>query len=521
MIDARYQADPMDPKALRPFQREFIAALESDAYDEVCLSLPRGAGKSWLSAHILARCLSQDDRLNVPGAEYQLCAASLDQARIIFRFLRAALDRPPWQDRWRWQDSSTKIGVVDKVDNTRVKVVSSQGKTSMGLVGVPLVCCDEPAAWVGSHGAVMRDALASAIGKPGDRLKVCYVGTLAPALPQHWWPRLVEDGTAGRTYVKLLQGDPEKWDDWDEIRRVNPLVDVDPRTKRRFKDEIKKSVRDDVERARWIAYRLNNPSMGSTDSLCTVAEWRAVGRRKVRGRGDYPAVVGVDLGAGRSWSAAVAVWTTGRMECFALAPGLPGLREQEKRDKQPANLYTRLAAEGSLLVDPDVRMQRPAPLVDEVFARWGDGEGVGAIVCDRFRAAELLDAVDGRCPVQPRVSRYSEASADVQSFRKAVRDGPLSMPKQDWSLMFASLAQTTIRSDERGLYRIEKSGAEGTGRDDVAAAGVLAAGLMDRRDRDVYPDGDGEVEPKEGDDGDAQDDQDDGPGAADGMYRVA
>jgi hypothetical protein len=63
---------------------------------------PRGNGKSWLSAHILTRCLTPGDPFNVPGAEYLLGAGSLDQARFVFRFVRAALEpterygvRPP------------------------------------------------------------------------------------------------------------------------------------------------------------------------------------------------------------------------------------------------------------------------------------------------------------------------------------------------------------------------------------------------------------------------------------------
>ena len=74
--------DLLDPDLL-PFQKRFIKALESGRYDECVLSLPRGGGKSALSAHLLVRCLTPGDRLNVPGAEYIMCAASLQQARLL------------------------------------------------------------------------------------------------------------------------------------------------------------------------------------------------------------------------------------------------------------------------------------------------------------------------------------------------------------------------------------------------------------------------------------------------------
>ena len=52
------------------------------------LSLPRGEGKSAFAADLLARCLTPGDPLHKDGAEYLLLAASLPQARNVFRPLR-------------------------------------------------------------------------------------------------------------------------------------------------------------------------------------------------------------------------------------------------------------------------------------------------------------------------------------------------------------------------------------------------------------------------------------------------
>ena len=64
----------------------------------------------------------------------------------------------------------------------------------------------------------MYDALRTAQGKPGSPLKLVFVGTLAPA-PAGWWRDICERGTVPGTFVKLLQGKPEKWKVWSEIRR--------------------------------------------------------------------------------------------------------------------------------------------------------------------------------------------------------------------------------------------------------------------------------------------------------------
>ena len=58
--------------------------------------------------------------------------------------------------------------------------------------------------------------------------------------------------------------------------------------------------------------------------------------REVPDRQGAP-IVAIDLGGGRAFSAAVAVWRSGRpcRGSVAVAPGLPGLDEQERRDRVP------------------------------------------------------------------------------------------------------------------------------------------------------------------------------------------
>ena len=82
------------PLELRPFQRRFIREALRPDIDTAALSLPRGNGKSALAGHILTRVLDPDDELFRPGTESVLCAASIEQARIVHRFARADLEGP-------------------------------------------------------------------------------------------------------------------------------------------------------------------------------------------------------------------------------------------------------------------------------------------------------------------------------------------------------------------------------------------------------------------------------------------
>ena len=83
-----------------------MAAAASASFDYRLFERTSGHGKSWLAAHLLERCLTPGDALHVEAAEYLLCAASLEQARIVFRFLRSALEPTGY---YRFLDASTPL----------------------------------------------------------------------------------------------------------------------------------------------------------------------------------------------------------------------------------------------------------------------------------------------------------------------------------------------------------------------------------------------------------------------------
>ena len=179
----------------------------------------------------------------------------------------------------------------------------------------------------------MFDAISTATGKPGSPLKALFIGTLAPA-QGGWWHDLVGGGSKGSTYVKLLQGDRDKWDSWPEIRKANPLTAVSRDFRRKLLEERDQARGDTRLKARFLSFRLNIPSADESAILLTVDDWELATARPVGLPSGRP-IVGVDLGSGRAWSAAVAMWESGRIEALALAPGIPDLDAQERRDLVP------------------------------------------------------------------------------------------------------------------------------------------------------------------------------------------
>ena len=416
--------------------------------------------------------MDPDDELFRPGTESVCIAPSLNQGRIVYRFARAMLG----DDKdYRFADSFTLCQIVHKPTRTVLQVRSSNAKGALGLVNTPWVILDEPGAFNVNEGEAMFDAISTATGKPGSPLKALFIGTLAPA-QGGWWHDLVGGGSAGSTYVKLLQGDLDKWDQWPEIRKVNPLTAVSPDFRRKLLEERDAARGDTRLKARFLSFRMNIPSSDESAILLTVDDWKLAEARPVGLPAGRP-IVAIDLGSGRAWSAAVAMWQSGRIEAMALSPGIPDLDEQEKRDLVPRGVYHKLVDNGSLRLAEGLRVPSPTQLFEWICDRWGIPV---RILCDRFRLGELQDAVNRTCPVEGRVTRWSEAASDIRSLRKGVRDGPFSIDEGSRALLIASLSVAYIKNDDQGNTRLAKDGKHNRARDDVAAALLLVAGAFER-----------------------------------------
>ena len=457
---------------LRPFQRRFLSRALSPEVDTAALSLPRGNGKSSLAGHLAARLLTPGDELFRAGTESIVIAATLEQGRIVFRVARDILGD---SREYRIADSLTRVQITHIPTRTALQVRSSNAKGALGLLNCPLVIGDEPGAWGVSEGQAMFDAITTAQGKPESPLKAIFIGTIAPAQDGSWWPELIAAGSVGSTYVQALQGDAETWDKWGTIRKANPLSTF-PEMRVKLLEERDAARRDTRLKSRFLSYRLNLPSRDESEMLLTVDDWAIAEEREVAPRTDQP-IVAVDLGGGRSWSAAVAIWQSGRIEAMAVAPGIPSLADQEKRDSVPSGMYQKLYDAGILDVAEGLRVQPPGQLWDAIVERWGTPV---RLICDRFRLGELQDVVGGACVMEPRVTRWSDAAADIRALRKIVRDGPASIEETARPLLMASLQQAFVKNDDAGNCRLVKRGKDNMARDDVAAALTLAAGAFSR-----------------------------------------
>ena len=252
---------------LRRFQRRFLSAALAPGIRTAALSLPRGNGKSTFAGYIAARVLTPTDSLFEHGAESVLIGGSIEQCRIVFRAARRILEPT---GEYRFLDSATRCAITHKASDTRLRVIGSNAKTSMGLVNCPVAILDEPGAYEVNAGGLMWDAIRTAQGKPDSPLRAILIGTLAPATggwcDRELWSCFCLDRpgpparplTDGRAFVATLRV-PDNGD----------LRDRDARYRRAYRFRL---------RARGVCTRCQRPS---EHYLCAACQTR----NEVYGRG--------------------------------------------------------------------------------------------------------------------------------------------------------------------------------------------------------------------------------------------
>ena len=457
---------------LLPFQSSFVTSVcrQNQPPEIAALSVPRGNGKSWLCGKLVARALTPGDRLFEPGVENILVSASRPQAGIVLEFARQALGD---NKGYRWGMN----GAIHVSTRTRVRVISSDSRRAMGLgANVRIVVADEPGAWSPTAGRRLWDAITTALGK--RKTTVVAVGTLAPAPltgPASWWPQFISAGSGDGRHVALLQADSERWGDFDEVLRVNPVAAINPHLRRTLEREHAAALASERSARTFRQFRLNIPGEPvESQPLITGSEWQRVCARPVPACEGKP-VIGVDLGGSRSWSAAAAIWPSGRVESWAIAPGVPSLADQERDDQVAEGTYAELVGGGGLTVD----VGRAVPGVDRLLSRIWAWEP-RLIACDNYRANELHQVVSGRARVIERARSGGEATSNIQSLRSLLLDTQAGATEGSRDLLAAAFEQTNLVIDSSGVTRVSKVDRRRS-RDDARAALLLAAGEQARR----------------------------------------
>ena len=465
------------------WQRRFLSGAFGQDGD-AALSMGRGGGKTTFAAGIACAAVDVDGPLVEPMAECLLVASSFDQGLIAFRHMLHFL-APSFKvhgvgtgGRFRVQDSANRATIQDRHTGALVRVLGSDPRRLHGAAP-KLLLLDEVAQWPAEKTAPMLAALRTSRGKIPDS-RALWLGT-RPATAGHPFERaLAGHGVGFRLcYAAPKDAAPFRAATW---RRANPSLSHMPDLLAVIRQEAADARRDPGALQSFRALRLNQGVPDTVSSvLVDAATWRASMGLPAAGARSAEYVLGVDLGQNAAMSAASAYFRTGELEAVAAFPELPGLAERGLADGV-GRQYVEMAERGEL-IQAGRRVSDVGELMREALRRWGRPV---AIVCDRWRAAELRQALEAvRFPLADLVERgqgFKDGGQDVREFRAAVLADAVRPASS--LLLTAAMAEARTAGDPAGNWKLAKQtqgGRRAAARDDAAAAAVLAVAVGRRR----------------------------------------
>ena len=134
---------------LTGWQREVRDAIRDGEPGIILASLPKGSGKSYLCARIVAEYLNPSSVIHAPGSECIAIAASLQQSLPIFNQLLGMVNK----DAFQVIRNSNEIRLHDKVHDTGLKVGTHSLASAQGLGSTErILLADEVGVWTESVG---------------------------------------------------------------------------------------------------------------------------------------------------------------------------------------------------------------------------------------------------------------------------------------------------------------------------------------------------------------------------------
>jgi phage terminase large subunit-like protein len=460
-----------NPLRLAPFQKQFVTGALDEAVNIAVLSIGRGNAKTALSSGIaLGALLGEWDRQ--PRREVLIAARTRDQAKIAWDFVagfaRSLPDEIQAQLIYR---RSPRLEIEFEGDGGGhvLRALAADGKSALGSAPT-LVLMDERGHWPLDRGDDLEHALLSGLGKRGGRALI--ISTSA-ADDTHPFSRWIDDPQPG-VYIQEHRPPPGlPADDRESLLMANPgAVHGIGSGLDWLEAEARRSIaRGGSALTSFRLYNRNERVSGETrDLLLTVDEWLACEVSELPPR-DGQVIIGIDIGGSSSMTAAAFYWPdTGRLEVLGTFPSVPGLPDRGAADGVSGR-YVEMQDRGELSVLGDKTVP-VAPWLAQVL-RMAEGETIAAIVADRYKQAELAEAMDKAGVTAPVVWRgmgWRDGSEDVERFRRAAYDRQV---KARPSLLLRSaFADAVCLRDPANNLKLAK--ARSKGRIDAAAATVLA-----------------------------------------------
>jgi phage terminase large subunit-like protein len=461
------------PMKLAKFQKEFVRGAFAKDTAVALLSIGRGNAKTALSAglalgHLVGEIAHQ------PKREIIFAARNRDQAKTAFGFLVGFIEGLPEeeQEQFTIRRGSRLEVETDLNGGGLARVIPADGRSILG--GAPtLAILDERAAWEREKGDNLENAILSGLGKRDG--KALIISTSAPD-DTNTFSRWMDEPPPG-SYVQEHRPEPGlPPDDLESLLIANPGARQNiGATPDWLVAQAKRAIARGGSALSSFRNLNRNERVASDDRsvLVTIDEWLAAEvAPDDLPRRDGPVVLGVDLGGSRSMSAAALYWPqTGRLEAVGAFPTKPGLEDRGAADGVSGR-YTEMSERGELVTMGTSTVPVDRFLADVVAML--EGQTPAAVVGDRFRHAEFVEALKGaaldRVPCVWRGMGWRDGSEDCERFRRALFEGKVKCAPS--LLLRSAFADAITLVDPAGNHKLAK--ARSTGRIDAAAATVVS-----------------------------------------------
>ncbi|MDN5872791.1 MAG: terminase large subunit [Sinobacteraceae bacterium] len=476
-------AIPEGPKAgdlvkLAPFQKQFVRGALDPAVNVAILSIGRGNAKTALSAGIaLGAVMGEWD--TQPRREIVIAARVRDQARIAFDFVCGFIRSLPEDEQKLFNiRRSPRLEIEYEGDGGGhfIRAIAADGKTALGSAPT-LVLMDERGHWALDKGDDLEHALLSGMGKRNGKALIISTSAATDSHPFSVWL----DNPGPGIYIQEHRPAPGL-----PVDDKASLLEANPGAKHGIGssiDWLQAQARRALARggSTLTSYRLYNRnervSGENRDVLLTGDEWQNCESADLPPR-EGEVIVGIDLGGSASMTAVAFYWpATGRLEVLGTFPSNPSLADRGANDGVSGR-YVEMFDRGELSLLGDKTVPIAAWLIEAM--KQVEGETVAAIIADRYKQAELGEAIDRagiRVPVVWRGTGWKDGGEDCERFRRAAFDGKV------WSrpslMMRSAFADAVVLKDPANNLKLAK--ARSTGRIDAVQASVIAVAEGARR----------------------------------------
>ncbi|WP_178390800.1 terminase large subunit domain-containing protein [Rhodovulum sulfidophilum] len=456
---------------LAPFQKQFVRGALADDVNVGVLSIGRGNAKTALSSGIaLGALLGEWD--SQPAREILIAARTRDQARIAWDFAaQFAMGLPEdTQGALTFRRSPRlEIEYEDDKGSHFLRAIAADGKSALGSAPT-LVLMDERGHWPADRGDDLEHALLSGLGKRSGRALIISTSAADDTHPFSVW---LDEDQPGVYRQEHRPAPALPADDLESLKLANPGAAYGIGSSLEWlQSQARRAIaRGGSTLTSFRLYNRNERISGETrDLLLTVDEWLTCEAVEMPPR-EGPCVIGIDLGGSASMTAAAFYWPeTGRLEAVGTFPSAPTLADRGAADGV-AGRYVEMAERGELSTLGDKTVPVAAWLTEVL--RHVEGEQIAALTMDRYKQAELGEALDRagiRAPVVWRGMGFRDGNEDCERFRRAVFDGRVRTVAS--LLLRSAFADTVCLRDPANNIKLAK--ARSKGRIDAACAAVLA-----------------------------------------------